>query len=55
MAEVERIRKEYPELIKTTPKTDLPNAAPKAGVQKAIKDMSQSELAAARRSAITNK
>ncbi len=55
MAEVERIRKEYPELIKTTPKTELPNSAPKAAIQKAVKDMSQEELAQARRALLTKK
>lgn len=55
MAEVERIRKEYPELIKTTPKAELPNAAPKGAIQKSVSDMSPAELAQARRQLLTKK
>lgn len=48
-AEVERIKKEYPELLKTTAREMLPDAAPKGAKPKSLKDMSPSELADARR------
>lgn len=49
MNQVEKIRKEYPELIKTTPRNELPNAAPRGAVQKSVSEMTQAELNAARR------
>lgn len=51
-SEVERLRKEYPELIKSTPAQPLPNAAPKQAQAKAVSDMTPAELAAARREAL---
>lgn len=48
-AEVERIKKEYPELLKTNAREMLPDAAPKGAKPKSLKDMSPSELADARR------
>lgn len=54
-AQVEKIRKTYPELIKSSPKGELPNAAPKGAFQKSVSDMTPAELNAARRELLTKK
>lgn len=54
-AEVQRLRKEFPELIKVSTAQPLPNAAPKSVSQKSFNEMSPSELAQARREALTKK
>lgn len=54
-AEVERIKKEYPELIKQKSVTPLPSDAPKAFGQKDIKSMSPSERASLRREILSKR
>jgi hypothetical protein len=54
-SEVERIKKEYPELIKTSPVQPLPNAAPSKGTAKSVAEMSPEERAAYRREALLKK
>jgi len=49
LSEVERIRKEYPELIKASSSKPLPSNAPISMGSKSIKEMSSDERAAARR------
>jgi hypothetical protein len=48
-SEVERIRKEFPELIKVSSKQPLPDAAPKKLEQKQLSEMSPEEINALRR------
>lgn len=43
MSQVEKIRKEYPELIKVSPKTDLPNAAPRVASERPYSALSEKE------------
>jgi hypothetical protein len=52
LLEVERIRKEYPELLKTSNKAALPADAPRQFANKSVKDMSADERAAARLAAL---
>lgn len=54
-SEVERIRREYPELLKTSNKTPLPSDAPRQFAQKSVKDMTADERAAARIAALRQK
>ena len=53
--EVERIKKEYPELLKSSAKEPLPDAAPRGAKPKSLQDMTPSELAEARRAALQKK
>lgn len=53
--EVERIKKEFPELIKTNVKEMLPDAAPKGAKAKTLSEMTSEELAEARRAALNKK
>lgn len=43
LAQVEKIRKEYPELIKVSHKTDLPNAAPRVASERPYSALSEKE------------
>lgn len=54
-SEVERLKREYPELIKAKPVAPLPSAASKGFNAKSVTDMTPDERAAARRQLLTNK
>ena len=43
LSQVERIRKEYPELIKQSQKQELPNAAPRAGAERSYSQLTEKE------------
>ncbi|MCB0370143.1 MAG: hypothetical protein KDD45_12145, partial [Bdellovibrionales bacterium] len=53
-SEVERIKKEYPELLNIQTKATLPDAAPKTFKDKTLSEMTKEELAEARRKALSN-
>lgn len=52
-SEVERLKKEYPELIKAKVVSPLPSNASRGFAPKAVKDMSPEERSAARRALLT--